>query len=98
MMGRSEVRPPPAEEVAQRKFTPLQLLLFRHSDDLDALPYEEAMARAFQGGKEAGGYLATGEDPGWDEDDDPPVKEGAQGVAALTLIVLQISATATFQR
>jgi hypothetical protein len=43
---------------------PLQLLLFRHAEDLDVLPYEEAIARAFQGGKEAGGYLATGEDLG----------------------------------
>jgi hypothetical protein len=30
------------------KIAPLQLLLFRHSEDLDALPYEEATARAFQ--------------------------------------------------
>ena len=43
---------------------PLQLLLFRHTDDLDVLPYEEAIVRAFQGGKEAGGYLASGEDLG----------------------------------
>jgi hypothetical protein len=43
---------------------PLQLLLFRHPDDRDVLPYEEAIVRAFQGGKEAGGYLATGEDLG----------------------------------
>ena len=43
---------------------PLQLLLFRHTEDRDALPYEEAIVRAFQGGKEVGGYLATGEDLG----------------------------------
>ncbi len=43
---------------------PLQLVLFRHKDDLDVLPYEEAITSAFQGGKEAGGYLATGEDLG----------------------------------
>src|ERR1700677_3452200 len=43
---------------------PLQLVIFRHMDDLDAVPYEEAVVRAFQGGKEAGGYLATGEDLG----------------------------------
>jgi hypothetical protein len=43
---------------------PLQLLLFRHTDDRDALRFEEAVVRAFQGGKEAGGYLATGEDLG----------------------------------
>lgn len=43
---------------------PLQLLLFRHSDDNDVVPYEDAIVRAFQGGKEAGGYLASGEDLG----------------------------------
>jgi len=43
---------------------PLQLLLFRHTDDLDVVPYEEAIVRAFQGGKEAGGYLTSGEDLG----------------------------------
>jgi len=41
---------------------PLQLLIFRHPADADAAPYEEAIVRAFQGGKDAGGYLATGED------------------------------------
>jgi hypothetical protein len=44
--------------------SPLQILLFRHMEDADVLPYEEAIIRAFQGGKEAGGYLATGEDLG----------------------------------
>lgn len=43
---------------------PLQVLLFRHPGDIDVLPYEEAIVRAFQGGKEAGGYLATGDDLG----------------------------------
>jgi hypothetical protein len=43
---------------------PLQLLLFRHLEDSEVLPYEAAIIRAFQGGKEAGGYLATGEDLG----------------------------------
>jgi hypothetical protein len=43
---------------------PLQLLLFLHAKDLDVLPYEQAIVRAFQGGMEAGGYLATGEDLG----------------------------------
>lgn len=43
---------------------PLQVLLFRHPNDTDVLPYEEAIVRAFQGGKEAGGYLASGEDLG----------------------------------
>jgi len=43
---------------------PLQLLIFRHTDDRDVQPYEEAILRAFQGGREAGNYLATGEDLG----------------------------------
>lgn len=43
---------------------PLQILIFRHADDRDVVPYEEAIIRAFQGGKEAGGYLATGDDLG----------------------------------
>jgi hypothetical protein len=43
---------------------PLQLLIFRHTEDADASGYEEAILRAFQGGTEAGGYLATGEDIG----------------------------------
>jgi hypothetical protein len=44
--------------------SPLQIVLVRHPDDLDVILYEAAIARAFQGGKEAGGYLATGEDLG----------------------------------
>lgn len=43
---------------------PLQLLLFRHPEDEDVLPYQEAILRSFQGGREAGNYLATGEDLG----------------------------------
>lgn len=43
---------------------PLQLLLFRHTDDDDVVPYQEAILRAFQGGKEVRNYLATGEDLG----------------------------------
>ena len=43
---------------------PLQILIFRHPADEDVAPYEDAVIRAFQGGKEAGGYLATGEDLG----------------------------------
>src|SRR5260370_1285602 len=43
---------------------PLQLLLFRNAGDSDVLPYEEAIVRAFQGGKDPGGYLATGDDLG----------------------------------
>jgi TIR domain len=47
-----------------RTVAPLQLLLFRHLDDQDVVPYEEAIVRALQGGKEAGGYLASGQDLG----------------------------------
>jgi hypothetical protein len=43
---------------------PLQILMFRHPDDSDVMRYENAVVRAFQGGKEAGEYLATGEDLG----------------------------------
>jgi hypothetical protein len=43
---------------------PLQVLLFRHTDDADVLPYQKAILRAFQGGEEAGNYLATGDDLG----------------------------------
>ena len=43
---------------------PLQVLIFRHTDDAEAAPYEEAIVCAFQGGKEAGGYLASGDDLG----------------------------------
>ncbi len=43
---------------------PLQILLIRHPDDQDVARYENAVVRAFQGGKEAGEYLATGEDLG----------------------------------
>lgn len=44
--------------------SPLQILLFRHIEDKGVAPYEEAIVRAFQGGKDAGGYLASGEDLG----------------------------------
>jgi len=43
---------------------PLQILLFRHTDDNEVLPYQKAILRAFQGGEEAGNYLATGDDLG----------------------------------
>jgi hypothetical protein len=43
---------------------PLQLLIFRHTEDEDVLPYQDAILRAFQGGKEAGNYLASGDDLG----------------------------------
>jgi hypothetical protein len=41
---------------------PLQILIFRDPADVDVVPYEEAIVRSFQGGKDAAGYLATGED------------------------------------
>jgi hypothetical protein len=44
--------------------SPLQILLFRHADDADFARYEDAIIRAIQGGKDAGGYLASGEDLG----------------------------------
>src|SRR4051794_21505573 len=43
---------------------PLQILLFRHLDDLDMISYEDAIVRAFQGGNEMGGYLTSREDLG----------------------------------
>jgi hypothetical protein len=43
---------------------PLQILLFRHTDDSDGLAYQKAILRAFQGGEDAGNYLATGDDLG----------------------------------
>lgn len=43
---------------------PLQLIIFRNEADKDVAPFEDAVVRAFQGGKEAGGYLATGDDLG----------------------------------
>jgi len=43
---------------------PLQLLIFRHADDLDVDRYQESILHAFQGGKDVRNYLATGEDLG----------------------------------
>lgn len=43
---------------------PLQLLLFRHPGDVDVRPYEDAILRAFHGGREIGGYAAVGDDLG----------------------------------
>jgi len=62
------------------KMAPLQLLLFRHPADADAQLYELEIARAFQGGKDAGGYLATGEDLGlqWELFDKKPQKGVAE--------------------
>jgi len=45
------------------KHQPLQLIIFR-GDDVEIAPYEEALVRALQGGKDAGSYLATGDDLG----------------------------------
>ncbi|MGH7982223.1 MAG: toll/interleukin-1 receptor domain-containing protein [Candidatus Udaeobacter sp.] len=42
----------------------MQVLIFRHTEDPDTVDYENAIVRAFQGGTESGGYLATGEDLG----------------------------------
>jgi hypothetical protein len=44
--------------------SPLQLLLFRDPEDQEFIPFENAVLRAFQGGREAGSYLATGDDLG----------------------------------
>ncbi len=43
---------------------PLQIVLIRHPQNQEVVPYEEAIVRALQGGKDAGGYLATGDDLG----------------------------------
>jgi len=43
---------------------PLQILLFSHADDKDVPPYQKAILRVFEGGEEAGNYLATGDDLG----------------------------------
>jgi hypothetical protein len=51
-----------ASDRALEPTQPLQVLLFRHHLDPEAGLFEEAIVRAFQGGKDAGGYLATGED------------------------------------
>ena len=63
---------------------PLQLLLFRHMEDEDVQPYQEAILRAFQGGKEARNYLATGEDLGIQLEvfSDRPVLDVAQTLDA----------------
>ena len=45
------------------KHQPLQIIVFR-GDDVEIAPYEEALVRALQGGKDAGSYLATGDDLG----------------------------------
>lgn len=56
--GPTPVRP------AMTTHPPLQVLVFRHSQDRQVLPYEAAVVRALQGGKPLGGYLAVGDDLG----------------------------------
>src|SRR6266576_1880799 len=41
---------------------PLQVSIYRHSEDLDTGEYEEALLHAFQGGDESLGYVGGGED------------------------------------
>ena len=71
---------------------PLQILMFRHSDDADVTRYENAVVRAFQGGKEAGEYLATGEDLGIQLEffSDPPPQAAPETLDAFchTLVVV----------
>lgn len=43
---------------------PLQMLVFRHPYDTEVEAYHKALIRAFQGGVEAGNYLATEDDLG----------------------------------
>jgi hypothetical protein len=43
---------------------PLQLILLRDKKDADMLVFEEAVERAFKGGPQTSGYVATGEDLG----------------------------------
>lgn len=43
---------------------PLQVLIFRHEGDEEALHYEDAIVRAYQGGKEARGYIPSMDDLG----------------------------------
>ncbi len=39
---------------------PLRILLFRHPNDPDVRPFEDAIVRVIQGGKDAGAYVAAG--------------------------------------
>ncbi len=43
---------------------PLQIIILRDRRDFDLLPIEEALERAFKGGPQTSGYVATGEDLG----------------------------------
>jgi len=45
---------------------PFQVVIFRHANDIEGVPFEQAAERAFKGGITASGYLATGEDLGVD--------------------------------
>ena len=71
---------------------PLQILMFRQPDDADVTRYENAVVRAFQGGKEAGEYLATGEDLGIQLEffSDPPLQAAPETLDAFchTLVVV----------
>lgn len=71
---------------------PLQILMFRHPDDADVTRYENAVVLAFQGGKEAGEYLATGEDLGIQLEffADPPPQAAPETLDAFchTLVVV----------
>src|SRR5271156_1405710 len=58
---------------------PLRVLLFRHPGDPDTQPFEDAVVSAFQGGKEAGAYVASGADLGVQLEvfyDAPPIAAG----------------------
>lgn len=69
----------------------LQLLLFRHPDDADAAPLEDAIVRAFQGSKDATTYLATGADLGVQLEplkDRPPIEAKDKLDAACHTLVL----------
>jgi hypothetical protein len=76
---------------------PLQVLLFRHKEDEDVLPYQDAIVRAFQGGKEAGSYLATGEDLGIQLEvySNPPPESPAEALEGFchTMIVVLVDRT-----
>ena len=73
---------------------PLQVLVFRHREDEDVLPYQDAIIRAFQGGKDAGNYLATGEDLGIQLEvySNPPPERPAQTLEGFrhTMIVVLV--------
>ena len=45
---------------------PFQVLILRHSNDVEGAPFEQAAERAFKGGNAPSGYLATGDDLGID--------------------------------